>query len=219
LEYNYYINKNTFLNDKQSLKAGVRIEKIPSFYTVNFKNGDGPFKDLSTLKKKSTIYRNLLLRNSKRAQQICLEKNICAVKDFIFTKEDFSVSKDFINTFEHCIKGQIKKGKVTGVHHYDSTKVKILNIIDQNESNGIWKAEIEFYDRISEKWIKKDRPSTFFPLKWTMHQLFHECYYATNNKKLKDNSENVFLAKTESGINVEIICINGETKSIYPLLE
>ena len=219
MEFKYYIHKNTFINDKQGLKPGVRIEKIPSIYIIDFKEGEGPFSDLVTLKKESTIYKNLLLRNTKRAQQICLEKNISVIKDFVFTKEDFSVSKDFIKVLEHCIKGQVIKGIVSGVHHYDSKKVKILNLIEENKSNGIWKAEIEFYDKISKKWIRKDRPSTFFPLNWTMHQLFYECHFAINNKQPKDNSENVFVSKTESGISVEIICINGETKSIYPMLD
>lgn len=188
-------------------------------YTIEFKEGEGPFNDLTSLKKKSTIYRNILLRNSKRAQQICLEKNISIIKDFVFAKEDFSVNKDFINVIEHCIKGEIKNGKVSGVHYYDSEKVRILNIIDENISNRIWKAEIEFYDLKTKKWIKKDNPTTFFPNDWSMHQLFHECVYAVNNKQKKVNSKNVFVSKTETGINVEIICINGEMKSIYPLLE
>jgi len=219
LVYKYYIHKNSFINNKQGLKPGVRIEKIPSIYTIDFKEREGPFNDLPSLKKKSTIYRNILLRNPKRAQQICLEKNISVIKDFIFTKEGFSVNKDFISVFEHCIKGHIKNGKVYGVHYYDSEKVKVLKIIEQNESNGIWKAEIEFYDKKSNSWIKKDNPTTFFPQNWSMHQLFHECVYAVNNKQKKVDSKNVFVSKTEAGINVEIICINGEMKSIYPLLE
>ena len=218
MKFKYYIQKNVYSSNKQGLKIGVRIEKIPSIYTIDFENGDGPFDDLLSLKKKSTIYRNLLLTNPKRAQQICLEKNISVAKNFIFTKEDFSVSKDFIDLFEHCIKGKIKNGKVYGVHYYDSEKVKILNIIEENRSNGVWKAEIEYYNIATKKWVKKDRPSTFFPLNWTMHQLFYECYYAVNNKKLRNSSDNVYLSKTETGINVEIICVNGKTKSIYPLL-
>lgn len=218
MEYKYYIDKNTFINDQQSLKPGVRIKKIPSIYTFDFTNGEGPFTNLQTLKKKSTIYRNILLRNPKRAQQICLEKNISIIKDFILTKEGLSVDIDFINVLEHSIKGKIIKGKVSGVHYYDSKKVKILKIIERNKSNGIWKAEIKFYDKKSDKWIMKNIPTTFFPINWSVHQLFHECLYAVKNKQKKIDSKNVYKSKTESGINVEIICIKGKMKSLYPLL-
>lgn len=219
MDYKYYIHKNTFLNDKQGLKPGVRIEKIPSNYKIDFKEGEGPFDDILTLKKRSTIFRNILLRNPKRAQQICLEKNIIEIKDFILTKENFSISTDFINVFEHCIKGKVQRGKVTGVHYYNPEKVKILKLIDVNKSNNVWKAEIEFFDKKAKIWIKKDTPSTFFPPNWSIHQLFHECIYAVDNKEEKIHSNNVFTSKTASGINVEIICYNGKLKSIYPLLE
>lgn len=218
MEFKYYIHKDAFINDKQGLKPGVRIEKIPAIYTFDFKEGEGPFNDLPTLKKKSRIFRVILLSNPKRAQQICLEKNISVIKDFVFTKQNFSVDMNFVNVFEHCIKGQIKNGKVSGVHYYDSDRVKILKILELNKLTGVWEAEIEFFDKKTNKWIKKDNPTTFFPKNWTMHQLFHECVYAVNNKQKKTDSENVFISQTETGINVEIISINNEMKSIYPLL-
>lgn len=219
MEFKYYIHENAFVNNKQGLKSGVRIEKIPAFYTITFKDGEGPFNDLATLKKKSTIFRNVLLRNSKRAQQICLEKNICVIKDFIFTKENFSVDMNFLNVFEHCVKGHILNGKVSGVHYYDSDRVKILRIIKQNKLNGVWEAYIEFFDKRTSKWIEKDNPTTFFPRDWSIHQLFHECFYAVKNKQIKTGSKNVYTSTTETGINVEIININGEMKSIYPVLK
>lgn len=219
MKYKYYIDKNTFINDKQGLKPGVRIKKIPSTYIFNFTNGEGPFDDLQTLKKKSTIYRNVLLRNPKRAQQICLEKNICIVKDFIFAKKDLSIDINFINTLEHITKGRVVKGKVSGVHYYDSERVRILKVIEQNKINGIWSAEIEFFDKKTDMWIRKSNPTTFFPINWSIHQLFYECLHAVNNKQKKIDSKNVYNSKTKSGIKVEIICINGKIKSLYPLLE
>lgn len=218
MEFKYYIVKDVFINDKESLKSGVRIQKIPAVYTINFKNGEGPFDDLPTLKKKSTIFRNILLRNSKRAQQICLEKNICVVKNFALTEKGFSVDMNFINVFQHCIKGQIKKGKVSGVHYYDSDTMKILKINKLDESSGVWEAEIEIFDKKTNKWIKKDS-TTFFPKDWSMHQLFHECVYAVKNMKKKVNSKNIFTSLTETGVKVEIISVNNEMKSIYPILD
>lgn len=125
---------------------------------------------------------------------------------------------NFINVFQHCIKGQIKKGKVSGVHYYDSDTMKILKINKLDESSGVWEAEIEIFDKKTNKWIKKDS-TTFFPKDWSMHQLFHECVYAVKNMKKKVNSKNIFTSLTETGVKVEIISVNNEMKSIYPILD
>ncbi len=150
---------------------------------------------------------------------MCLDKNISVVKDFIFTKEDFSVNKDFINVFEHCVRGEVKKGKVSGVHYFDKERVRIIKIVNQNKSNGIIEAEIEYCDKKTNEWIKRDKPTTLFPLNWSIHQLFHECVYAINSKEKKIDSNNVYTSTTESGIKVKIISINNKIKSIYLLLE
>ncbi len=218
MNYNYYIHKNTYINNKQGLKDGVRIEKIPSIYLIKYKEAEGPFKNLETLKKNSEIYRNLLLTNPKRAQQICFENNISLIKDFVFTNEDFFTDKNFIEIIEHCIKGRIKNGKITGIHYYNPEKMKILNITKENLLNGTWEAEIEFYNLKTNKWIRKDKPTTFFPMNWSIHDLFHECFYAVTNKQKKENRKNIYVSKTKTGIDVEIICSNSVLKSIYPIL-
>ncbi|MBJ2173777.1 EndoU domain-containing protein [Aureibaculum sp. A20] len=219
MDYYYYILKNSFSTDKQSLKTGVIIHKVPTTYPFDFINGNGPFKDLKELKRKSTIYRNLILRNPKRAEQICVEKNMRVIKAVVLAKKGLRVNLDFIEIIEHCTKGRVNRGKVSGIHFYDPKTVKILNIIDQNPSNGIWEAQIEYFDSRTKKWIKKDTSTTFFPNDWSYHQLFHECLFAVNNKIKKKNSKNIYTSKTESGIEVEIICLNGAMKSIYPVLK
>ncbi|CDF78550.1 conserved hypothetical protein [Formosa agariphila KMM 3901] len=218
MKFKYYILKNTFINDKQGLKPGVRINKIPAMYTIKLAEGEGPFNDLPTLKRKSTIYRNIVLRNPKRAEQICLEKNITEIKDLILTKKNSSVDLNFVEIFEHCIKGQVKKGKVSGVHYYNSERVKILKLIKQNNKTGIWEAEIEFLDKKTNTWVKKEKSTTFFPRNWSMHQLFHECEFAVEHKQKVAGKKNVFISQTVSGIEVEIIIINDKMRSIYPLL-
>lgn len=125
---------------------------------------------------------------------------------------------NFINVLKHCVRGQIKNEKVSGVHYYDPDTIRILKIIELNDAIGVWEAEIEIYDKKRDKWIRKVNSTTFFPKDWTMHQLFHECYYAVNNMEKKDKCKNVFTSQTETGIKVEIISINNEMKSIYPLL-
>ncbi|GGW39173.1 EndoU domain-containing protein [Arenibacter certesii] len=192
--------------------------KVPIFHKIDFLESDGPFEDLYSLRRKSTIYRNLVLRNPKRAQQICEERNIDVMKDFVFTEEDVSVSKDFIELIEHCTKGKVSKGKISGIHFYDEKHVKILKVLEKNNVNGVFEAEIEYFDLNSNRWTEKEKSTTFFPLSWSLNKLFHECLFAVNNKQKKENSENVYVSKTESGIEVEIIKKQGLLKSIYPLL-
>ncbi|MDO6739462.1 EndoU domain-containing protein [Wenyingzhuangia sp. 2_MG-2023] len=218
MEYHYYIIENSYSTNKQGLKAGVRIQKIPSHFTIDFKNGNGPFTSLNELKKKSTIYRNIILRNTKRAQQICLEKNIQVIKDFVRTNRGSKFNIDFIETIEHCTKGNIKNGEISGIHYYDPEKVRILKIIQENKVTGVLKAEIEFYDLDTNKWYKKRQFTTFFPKKWSLEKLFHECHYAIENKIKKNDSRDVYISKTQTGINVEIIIKKGKLKSIYPLI-
>lgn len=218
MEYHYYILECCYSTNKQGLKAGVRIQKIPCHFPIDFKNGNGPFTSLTDLKKKSTIYRNIVLRNTKRAQQICLEKNIQVIENFVRTNRDSKFSEDFIQTIEHCTKGNIKNGEISGIHYYNPEKVRVLKILQENKVTGILKAEIEFYDLETNKWYKKRKFTTFFPKKWSLEQLFHECNYAIENKTKKNDSEDVYISKTQTGINVEIIMKKGKLKSIYPLI-
>tara|TARA_R110002167_G_scaffold366420_1_gene596486 strand:+ start:2703 stop:3377 length:675 start_codon:yes stop_codon:yes gene_type:complete len=221
LTYNYYILNAVYTTNKQALKTGVRIQKIPTTLKIKFKvsEGEGPFLDLPSLKRKSTIYRNIVLRNQKRAQQICEEKHIDIFKDYIWTDESVSVPLDFIALIEHCLRGRVQNGNVTGIHFYDAEFVRVVRVLKEDNFQGTWEADIEFYNEQTNKWIKKKSSSTFFPKTWTLSQLFHECLFAVKNKHQKLNHKNIFLSTTESGINVEIIEKNGKLTSIYPTLK
>lgn len=219
LEYQYFIHEDTFTTNKQGLKNGTTISKISSIYTFRYEEGkdEGPFNSLSSLRKESKIFQKLLKINPKRAQQICLEKNINVIKDFVITDKDTSVSPDFVELIEHCTKGKIKNGRITGIHFYDENFVKIKKLIRKNEV-GVFEAIIEFYDSEMDRWTKKEKSSTFFPLTWTYNKLFHECLFAVDNKNKKFGTQNVYRSKMKSGIKVEIIVKNGILKSIYPLI-
>jgi hypothetical protein len=183
------------------LKIGTTISKVPTIYQIKYAEDkdEGPFKDIPSLRKESKIFQQLLITNPKRAQQICLEKNINVMKDFVLTDENTSVSTDFIELIEHCTKGKIKK------------------ILKKNKV-GVFEAKVEYYDSEMNRWIKKEKPSTFFPLKWNYNKLFHECLFAVKNKRKKFGTLNVYKSKMESGIKVEIIIKEGLLKSIYPLI-
>jgi len=218
LKFQFYITEDTFTTNKQALKVGPTIMKVPFFYTINLEEGEGPFEDIPSLRKKSTIYQNLVITNPKRAQQICQAQHVSEIKNIILTDENVRVQKDFIELIEHCTKGNVTKGKVSGIHFYDKTRVKILKVLNENNFNGVIEAEIEFFNLTTKKWERKEKPTTLFPMDWTLDRLFHECLYAVNNKKEKMDSENVFVSKTESGLDVEIIIKHGLLKSIYPLV-
>jgi hypothetical protein len=201
------------------LKIGTTISKVPTIYQIKYAEDkdEGPFKDIPSLRKESKIFQQLLITNPKRAQQICLEKNINVMNDFVLTDENTSVSTDFIELIEHCTKGKIKNGRITGIHFYDKELVKIKKILKKNKV-GVFEAKVEYYDSEMNRWIKKEKPSTFFPLKWNYNKLFHECLFAVKNKRKKFGTLNVYKSKMESGIKVEIIIKEGLLKSIYPLI-
>tara|TARA_R110001632_G_scaffold148359_3_gene265451 strand:+ start:465 stop:1121 length:657 start_codon:yes stop_codon:yes gene_type:complete len=218
LEVNYYILPNVYTTEKEGLKPGERIFKIQSYIIFDFKKGEGPFSTIDELKKGSTIFKKLQNENGKRAQQIFEEKNICHVRGFAFHEEGHNISKELLKILDHTLKGNIKNNKITGVHYYDPNRVKILKPLKFNKSTQILKAEIAFFNPKTKEWIKKDSPTTLFPISWSEHQLVHECEYALNNMKKKEGTESVFFSKTLSGISVEIIKKGSEVKSIYPIL-
>jgi Bacterial EndoU nuclease len=218
LEHYYYILNDVFTTDKESLKTGVRIMKIPTNLIIDFAKGEGPFDSIKKLKNNSKIFKNLQNDNSKRAQQIFLDKNICKVKGYALREKDKTVNLDFIKLLEHSTKGRIIGKKVSGVHYYNSKRVKIIKVIRENKLTRVFEAEIKFLNLKTNEWIKKEKPTTFFPLTWNENQLFHECEFAYNNMKKKENSDKVYSSKTISNIRVEIIKINGKVKSIYPLI-
>ena len=185
MEFQYYIHEDIFSTNKQGLKIGTTISKVPTIYQIKYAEDkdEGPFKDIPSLRKESKIFQQLLITNPKRAQQICLEKNINVMKDFVFTDENTSVTTDFIELIEHCTKGKIKNGRITGIHFYDKELVKIKKVLKKNKV-GVFEAKIEYYDYEMKRWTKKIKPSTFFPLTWTYNKLFHECLFAVKHKNI-----------------------------------
>jgi hypothetical protein len=218
MEYRYYILQNGFSSDKQKLKSGTFIVRIPNYIPINFTDGNGPYNSLRGLKKNSPIFKLLAKSNSKRAQQIVLEKNIITTKKLIATPRGTEFKPEIVDGFIHATIGRIKKGDITGIHFYDSKKVRIIEIIEENKLTKVFKAEFEFYDKKTDKWIRKRVPSTFFPKHWNLATLLMECKFAfdkINEPELKDGK---LKSITKSNIEVEIIIKNGILKSLYPLI-
>lgn len=211
----YYIAKDVGSNNPNDLNIGVRVflEKYNPFIKYTDENIEGPFENIKELKNNSSIFKSLVKSNPQRAEIIFKDKYIIKVEDYITSSEDSTYSKDFMNLFRHTIQGEIKSKRIYGIHLFDSQKMKIKNILGKEDKNLIWKAVVEVLDANTNEWIEKE--STFFPRIWSLNRLFHECYYAVENRK--KIGEFRYISLTLSGVPVDIIIKNQELKSIYPI--
>jgi len=218
MEYLFYIHDDFVSTEFQHSEGRTRIFAVPiEQYSFVFKEGEGPFTSIPDLKKKSRIFKEIAKRNSKLANQILEEKNIFKVKDFVFLNRNQGYPKEFINLVEHTIKGQIQRKEVYGIHYFDSTCMRIREMIKSENEVGVWMARIDLLDKNKNLWIQKKSETSFFPLRWSIHQLFHECFFAFSTKVKDESKEYTYLSKTESGVTVEIIIKENQLKSIYPI--
>jgi hypothetical protein len=151
------------------------------------------------------------------ANQILDEKNIVKVKDFVFTNHKEEFPKTFIGLLDHTIRGQVQQRKVYGIHYFDPSQMRIREKIRPENEVGVWIAKIDLLDKKNNQWIEKERINSFFPLNWSMNQLFHECYFAFKNLVKDETKKFIYLSKTKSGVKVEIIVKENQLKSIYPI--
>jgi len=218
MEYHYYILQNGTSTDKQGLKAGVFIARIPNFIPMYFTDGNGPYKSLRAIKKYSPIYKVLKISNPKRAQQIVEEKNIIKSEKLIAIPKGTEFKPEVVEGFIHATLGRIKNGDLTGIHFYNPEKIHILETLEENDITAVFKARFEFYDVRTKKWIEKKIPSTFFPKKWNLATLLMECKFAFDRLKADDLKDGIIKSITESNIEVEIIIKNGKLVSLYPII-
>jgi hypothetical protein len=218
-EYCYFILPDVISSDKNTLSSGERIFAIPTNWPVNihFKTAEGPFFNLKYLMEYSKMYQNLKQKNPKRAHKIVQKEYIIKVKKGIITEAGLTYERDFLDSLEHLIQGEIKNEKVTGIHFYNEKRVKIIEILETNQL-GVWSAIIEKFDPKTNNWIKKESSTTFFPRSWSLAKTISEITDAEKNKVRKVDSQNIYTSKTTSGIVVEIIIMNGKMKTIYPIL-
>ncbi|WP_378185242.1 EndoU domain-containing protein [Aquimarina sp. W85] len=223
IKYSFYILKQISTTDKQGLSSGPIITKVPNHLVhffeqkiLNFKQGDGPFNSLRALKKNSVIFKNIASTNSKRAQKILKESNINEVKNFIATPKNQDYNPELIDLIDHCIRGRVSNGNITGVHFYDEDRVRILEITNKNIETGVWEAKFQYKHPFNHKWITKETESTFFPKNWNLTKLFQEVHFAYSEKVKFSN--NKFRGITSQGIHIIFVYNNGKPKSVYPLL-
>ena len=221
----YYIGENMAEFNPNALSDGVKIMCIKSeklilktsdtWVRYDFSSLDGPYRSIQELKKKSTIFKELVKSDAKRSQQIQQSKNIIQVKDLIIRNRTKGVPLDYIKLFEHTTAGSIKSKKIFGVHYFDNERMSIIKHLGHNDDNNVWKAIIKVTDL--DTGISNEKESTFFPIEWSVTQLFNECEYAYKNMRKKEATSYINESQTLSGVPVEIIKRGNTVKSIYPI--
>ena len=217
----YFIGGDVaILSNKTELKDGVRIFCIRyNVLRVELGEGfEGPYPTLQNLKANSELFRKLQKENSRRAEKISRSENIvkCHINESIFSSANQGHHKDFLQTIRHVITGDIHKEELRGVHLFDESCMRIICVTRTPDKLGVWEAEIEMYDNKSNKYIRKEKPTTFFPNEWSRSQLFHEISAACNNIYKCPECENIWHGITPSGIFLNIVVKNDRIETVYP---
>jgi hypothetical protein len=117
----------------------------------------------------------------------------------------------------HTISGKVDKSNVSGIHFFDPDFHKVIEVTKEKNEKGIWEARIEALRPTKNDWIKKDRPSTFFPTGWTKDLLVVKLHQAFLNKKKLSRTE--FQGETDCGIKIVFRIEGDELVSVYPKYE
>jgi hypothetical protein len=218
----YYIFKHLPSETKDMLDG----PRIVLFRDANFEFGfdenvaEGPFQDLTELKTKSVLYKNLLISDRKRAEKILLDKFIVVPADFVGfpVTSDEEYAKIIHRIMQHSTNGTIKGKDVKGVHVYRSQKVRIIKVTFEDQELKMFKAEIEVLNERTNNWVRKEAETTFFPIDWDIQRLIDECYCAFKNRQKKSETE--YIGVTCSGIRVLFqFSKDGQFKTVYPIFE
>lgn len=217
-DYCYYIIPNTFTSEKNSLSSGDRIVALPTSWPMSLHpvKAEGPFLSLHYLIEFSKLYADLQKKNSSRAHKIVQKEYIIVAEDYVLTPRGETFEFDFVNALDHSIKGSLKKDKLSGIHFYNEKNTKVIEELETN-AKGVWTAIIEKVNENGE-WIRKHRPTTFFPKDWTAAKTIAEIMYAEKNKIQRTGEGNIFDSNTRCGIKVEIIIKNGKRITVYPVI-
>lgn len=222
MKEDFFIGDNiAMIGNKNDLKPGVRIFCIKyTWLRVELGVGfEGPYSSLAELKAGSEIFKKTNKENSNRIQKILRPENIitCNINDSIFAPYGQGHGFDMMKSIHHIISGDIgKKERLSGVHLFDKTQMRIIKITREPDSMGVWEAIIEVWDKEHQKYIAKLKPSTFFPTNWSRTRLFDEVITAYNNRYKCPECMNIWHGRTKSGIFVDMYISDGAIKTIYP---
>jgi hypothetical protein len=204
--------------EPQDLEDGERIvETNIGNFKLPSEKGEGPFNSLIELMKSSKIYNSLLKSNPKRAQRIIEDRFLVKAEPVLYPEDGSEYLKHVYRIIQHANYGKIDRNGILGIHLYNPDKIKIIKIIKNKNLQGIWEAEIEVYNPNSKKWIKKAKPTTFFPENWNLQRLILECRRAFDERI--EVTDTKYIGYTHSGIPVTLIFEDGVLKTIYPIYE
>ncbi len=89
--------------------------------------------------------------------------------------------------------------------------------MSKNEKSGVYSARLAKLNKYTDQWVEKEEVTNYFPDNWSIHQLFHECYFAFNNKI--QVSDRIYKSQSISGIIVKfVIDENGKILTFFPEL-
>jgi len=79
-------------------------------------------------------------------------------------------------------------GKGSGDHYIKSDNVRVVNVIDPPDANGVIRANTQIRDSKTGGWVDKPAATTFFPDAWSRRQTVKEIY---------DDDEKALLTKEQ----------------------
>jgi len=182
--------------------------------------GEGPYESLVELKKDSNIYRQLIQDNPRRAEKIANDQFLVKVEIIIVWPNgvDETFHKIVYRIIQHSSNGKVNRKGVSGIHLFDKSKIKIVKLLSEDKTTGIFEAEVEVLNERTGQYIKKKDKSSFFPVYWDLQRLIFECYEAYMN--MVEVEANIYQGKTESGIKLEFVYNQDNVfRSVYPVLK
>ena len=218
----FYIIRN-LPAEHHDMLDGPRIVEEPDHFltaTMALDVGEGPFSSLKSLRQESVIFQELLATDPKRAEKIGLDNFIVrpAARIVFPTGLDPEYEKIIYRIMQHSSNGTIGSKSVKGIHLFDGDRVRVTEMIEPQNSLGVFTARVEVLNRNTGRWIPKKQATTFFPTGWGLQKLIFECYDAFSNKT--QASPTVYEGRTTSGIKVTFCYTeDGTFTTVFPVYE
>jgi Bacterial EndoU nuclease len=128
------------------------------------------------------------------------------------TSETFQLPK---NMLQHLLYGEIKRGKSFGIHFFQKGTHQIIEITKSENELGVWEALVAVAHPRTMNWVRKKKPSTFFPTSWDAEILLNKLQIAFDNKERITAYK--FIGKTDCGISIHFLFQEGQCTSCYPV--
>jgi len=146
IKMKYYYIHQYLPSEHQDMLDGPRIVELQSkAIKLQKEEGEGPYDSLEELKKDSSIYRQLIQENPRRAEKIASDQFLVKVENIILWTEgvDETFHKMVYRIMQHSSNGKVNRKEVSGIHLFDNNKIKILKLLNEDKTTGIFEAEIE----------------------------------------------------------------------------